>query len=205
MAEHDNNFETTSRGQEGEESGLSDVPSPALLPQPTTGPERVASLDVLRGFAILGILLVNMAVFNSPLFYFLADIQLWPGTLDSAVRLFIRFFAESKFYSMFSFLFGLGFCIQMERARERGGRFGGVYVRRLVVLLLLGQAHAHLIWNGDILTFYAVLGFVLFLFRNRSPKTLLIWAVVFLLLPLLFNTVLTVLSTKFHVPPVATT
>ncbi|MCH8052573.1 MAG: DUF418 domain-containing protein [Planctomycetes bacterium] len=193
LAEHEDLLKSASHVQEGSESEVSGAPPPALLPQPTTSQERVAALDVLRGFAILGILLVNMAVFNSPLFYFLADIQLWPGTLDSAVRLFIRFFAESKFYSMFSFLFGLGFCIQMERARERGGRFGGVYVRRLVVLLLLGQAHAHLIWNGDILTFYAVLGFVLFLFRNRSPKTLLIWAVVFLLLPLLFNTVLTVL------------
>ncbi len=193
MAEHADNFESTKHVQEGGESELSDVPPPALVPQPITGQERVAALDVLRGFAILGILLVNMAVFNSPFFYFLTDIEMWPGALDSAVRLFIRFFAESKFYSMFSFLFGLGFYIQMERARERGGHFGRVYVRRLLVLLLLGQAHAHLIWNGDILTFYAVLGFVLLLFRNRSPKTLFIWAVVFLLLPLLFNTVMTVL------------
>ncbi len=193
MAEHDDHLTSAAHVPKGNESEASYAAPTAAQLQPILAQERVVALDVLRGFAILGILLVNMAVFNSPLFYFLADIQLWPGTLDSAVRLFIRFFAETKFYSMFSLLFGLGFCIQMERARERGGRFGRVYVRRLVVLLLLGQAHAHLIWNGDILTFYAVSGFVLLLFRNRSPKTLLIWAVVFLLLPMLFSTVLTVL------------
>ncbi len=75
MAEHDDLFKSASHVQEGSASEVSDAPPPALLPQPTTGQERVAALDVLRGFAILGILLVNMAVFNSPLFYFLADIQ----------------------------------------------------------------------------------------------------------------------------------
>ena len=173
-------------------SEMSPVAAPAHL-EPVSRQERVEAVDVVRGFAILGILMVNMPVFNSPLFYFLANIEMWSDAIDKGTIWLVRFAAESKFYSMFSFLFGLGFCIQMDRAHEKGGRFGAVYARRLLVLLVLGQIHALLIWNGDILTFYAVLGLVLLFFRKRAPRTVLIWAVFLLLLPFVFNAAITVL------------
>lgn len=162
---------------------------------PTGAAERIHLLDILRGFALLGILLVNMPLFANPIYY--AVVAPPPGSpLDAAIDWFIRFAGEGKFYSLFSFLFGLGFTIIMTRARARGLAFVPLQMRRLLVLLVFGLAHALLIWVGDILTFYAVLGFVLLLFRNTSPKWLLRWAIIMLLLPVLFLT-LSVVSLEF--------
>jgi uncharacterized protein len=106
--------------------------------------------------------------------------------IERAVHWLVRFLAEGKFYSLFSFLFGLGFAMQLMRGEERGASVGWLYVRRLLVLLAIGLTHAYLIWTGDILTLYALLGFVLILFRRAKPRTLLIWAVILILLPVLF-------------------
>lgn len=95
------------------------------------------------------------------------------------------FLAEGKFYPLFSFLFGLGAAIQMERADNRAIPFAGRYCRRLFVLLAIGLAHALLLWDGDILVMYSFCGFLLLPFRRRQPKTILIWAMVCLLIPAL--------------------
>ena len=162
------------------------APAPAPLPAlaPTTGGERVELIDVLRGFAILGILLVNMQMFFSPIYLMASAATWWSGTADRIVELSIQFVAQGKFYAMFSFLFGMGLAIQMERAEARGARFGRFFAMRLVWLLLIGAVHATLIWFGDILALYALLGFVLMLFRRRTNKTLLIWTIILMLLPL---------------------
>ncbi|MFQ5776594.1 MAG: DUF418 domain-containing protein [Terriglobia bacterium] len=154
---------------------------------PTAPQERVVLLDVLRGFAIFGILLFNMSFFSAPLYLQMAGMEWGSGTGDRATELLIRFFIQGKFYSLFSFLFGLGFAVQMLRAEAKGVRFGPLYRRRLLALLLIGLVHAYLIWMGDILTIYALLGFLLFLFRSRKPKTLLVWAVILLLVPVLLT------------------
>jgi uncharacterized protein len=151
--------------------------------QPVQPDERVNTLDILRGFAIFGILLVNMAFFSSPFLDILTGADRWTGFADQSAKVAIRFVAEGKFYSLFSLLFGLGYFIQMSRADQRGAKFSRIVVRRLLMLLLIGQLHAHLLWSGDILTMYAVVGFFLLLFRRRRPKTLIIWAVVLLCLP----------------------
>lgn len=153
---------------------------------PTTASERIQALDVLRGFALFGILLVNMGFFMHPVYYTMIALP-ESSALDRAVTWFIRFAAEGKFFPLFSFLFGLGFTLIMTRAQARGVRFVPLQMRRLLVLLVFGLAHALLIWVGDILTYYAVFGMLLLLFRNVSPKWLLRWTVIFLLLPLLFT------------------
>lgn len=154
---------------------------------PTLPGERIEVLDVLRGFAILGILLVNMALFNSPFYLLVTDVKLWTGGADRLAIWLIRFFAEGKFYSLFSFLFGLGFTLQMMRAESRGARFAPFYRRRLLVLLLIGLAHAFLLWSGDILAIYAVFGFLLLLFRVRSQKTIVVWTIICLLIPIVIT------------------
>ncbi|MGH2354828.1 MAG: DUF418 domain-containing protein, partial [Chloroflexota bacterium] len=160
-------------------------PAPAL--RPVQAGERIQVLDILRGFAIFGILLVNMAFFAGPAVYDVAaGIERWPQLHDRVAEWLIRFFAEGKFYTLFSFLFGLGLSIQMTRAEARGARFVPLYARRLFVLFLIGLAHAFLLWHGDILVTYAILGFPLLLFRKRALKTLLWWAAILLLLPVLF-------------------
>jgi uncharacterized protein len=151
---------------------------------------RILTIDILRGFAIFGILLVNMELFNQSALNMVADLNPPATPLDQLARWFIAFFAEGKFYSIFSFLFGLGMAIQFRRAEERNARFGRFWLRRMAVLLLFGLVHAFFIWTGDILILYAVLGMFLLLWRKAQPRTLLIWAVVFLMLPLLLNAAL---------------
>jgi uncharacterized protein len=163
----------------------SQQPSQILPTQPS---KRIQTIDILRGFAIFGILLVNMELFNRSFVTVAAGIGEPVALLDRFARGLITFLAEGKFYSTFAFLFGLGMAILHHRVEERGGRFVPLYLRRMLVLLVIGLVHAYLFWVGDILILYALLGVVLLLlFRNRRPKTLLIWIFIFLLAPLLLN------------------
>jgi uncharacterized protein len=155
---------------------------PAIGPVP--GRERIEVMDILRGVAILGILVVNMGLFSLP--EGLAANQVWPNSVDGTVERLILLFAQEKFKALFSFLFGLSLAVQMMRAEARGAPFLPLYLRRLSVLLLIGLGHFLLLWDGDILHDYALLGFVLLLFRRRSLKTLLVWASIFLSIPVLF-------------------
>jgi uncharacterized protein len=159
-------------------------PSMATAMTPVRPKGRIEVIDVLRGFSVLGILLVNMMGFSG---YPDTPIdQLEP--VHRATTLLIRFVAQAKFYTLFSFLFGWGMAVQMERAAARGARFAPLYVRRLLILLLIGLVHAILIWDGDILVTYAVLGLPLLLFRKHSNRTLLVAVVICLLIPVLIST-----------------
>lgn len=169
---------------------------PALTP--VAAGERIATLDVLRGFALFGILTVNMAGFSWPLEMMMMGQQFWQTRPDAIADCAVRFLAEGKFYPLFAFLFGLGAAIQMERAETCGANFTARFCRRLLTLLGFGLAHALLLWEGDILVWYAAGGFLLLPFRNRQPRTLLIWAALCLLIPtlliLLFWALLAVVS-----------
>ncbi len=155
--------------------------------RPVQESERIQIVDILRGFALFGILLVNMELFSHPIQAFILPADPNMPWYDQAAQWLVRFLAEGKFYALFSFLFGLGLTLQMGRVQARGGHFVSLYARRLLVLLVIGLIHAFFIWIGDILTLYALLGFVLLLFRKAQPRTLLIWAGVFWILPLLLN------------------
>src|SRR5688500_1977833 len=147
--------------------------------EPVEASARNETLDVLRGFALFGILLVNMALFSWPATYaVLTTEESWTTRADKIADWVVRFVAEGKFYPLFSFLFGWGMTVQMERAKSREGSFVRFFSRRLLVLLGIGLVHAFLIWEGDILMAYAVFGFLLLAFRNRRPRTLLLWATV---------------------------
>lgn len=155
--------------------------------QPIQGKDRIQIIDVIRGMAIFGILLVNMAHFSYPDLYlsfvgddnfFTQQWQLWDHVTHDVLYALV----QSKFIMMFSFLFGFGMIIMMERAEAKGHKFVPLYLRRLFALLVFGTIHAFLIWDGDILTDYALLGFLLFLFRKRKPKTLIIWSISLLML-----------------------
>ncbi|MFB3139997.1 MAG: hypothetical protein ACE1Z1_02290, partial [Candidatus Acidiferrales bacterium] len=98
---------------------------------------------MLRGFAIFGILFFNMSFFSAPLYLQQAGLEWGSGTADRVMEVLIRFFVQGKFYSLFSFLFGLGFALQMMRAEARGVRFVSLYRRRLLALLLIGLVHAY--------------------------------------------------------------
>ncbi len=140
---------------------------------PISKQERIVPIDIIRGFALLGIFLVNMAAFHSPVF--MISYPEYTGS-DFWLDLFLQMFVQTKFYTIFSFLFGLGFFIFMSRAEQKGLRMNRLFSRRLLVLLLFGAAHFIFLWFGDILHTYALAGFFLLLFYRRKTKTLLIWA-----------------------------
>jgi uncharacterized protein len=143
----------------------------------------VVLIDALRGLALLGILLVNMAYFGSPMEIGGFDRQGSVGGADLAAETFVRAVAEGKFYAIFSLLFGLGLFIQMSRAQAAGAPFAGRWVRRVAILLAFGIAHALLLWEGDILVYYALYGMLLLAFRRRPDRSLVRWAVVLVLVP----------------------
>ena len=153
----------------------------AFVIGPVPPRQRIEVIDVLRGWAVFGILLVNMEVFSGP-----GDPlreELWTGTAERVAAQLILFLADSKFWTLFSFLFGLGFALQMGRAEARGAPFLPLYLRRLSVLLVIGFLHAFLLWQGDVLHLYAVLGCLLLLFRTCSTRTILLSAFLCLWIP----------------------
>lgn len=140
---------------------------------PVSQHERIAAIDVIRGFALIGIFLVNMPTFHSPAF--IEGNPNYSG-VDYWLQILLQMFVQTKFYTIFSFLFGLGFYIFMSRAEAKGLKVNRLFSRRLFILLLLGAVHLVFLWYGDILHTYALAGFILLLFYKRKPKTLLIWA-----------------------------
>ncbi len=136
---------------------------------------RIASMDVLRGLALLGIFLVNVAWFTAPLVGRAEgiDLDLQGPALWLDVAIYV--FASSKFWTLFSLLFGMGFAVMQARAEAAGLPFGGLYLRRTSGLLLIGALHACLVWSGDILVAYALTAFALLLVFRRAPTTGL-WA-----------------------------
>ncbi len=144
------------------------------LSGPTVQSERILSLDVLRGFAVLGILVMNIQAFAmiggayfNPTAY--GDLT----GLNYLVWLLSHLLADMKFMGIFSMLFGAGMILMAERLEATGRKPGRVHYRRTFILLLFGLAHAWLIWTGDILYSYAMCGFLVFLFRKTSPRTLI--------------------------------
>lgn len=146
--------------------------------------ERIGVLDALRGAALFGIIAANMRAFNVPSVAYMDHTLMWTGAADRIAQGFIDLFVSGKFITLFSFLFGIGFAIQMERADARGLQRRYFYLRRLMVLLAFGLLHGILLWWGDILAPYAIMGFGLFFFRCSSQRKILWWAAGLYLYPL---------------------
>ncbi len=150
---------------------------------PVREKERIAILDILRGFAILGILVVNMRWFNTPVGILTSEISLWDRPMDQAVTFMIYAVFDAKFYVLFSMLFGYGFWLFMNKQLPEGQSVVRLFMVRLFILLLIGAAHVVFLWPGDILVLYALVGFILILFRNVRDRTLLRWAIAIVLVP----------------------
>jgi len=162
--------------------------------RPVSAQERVRLLDALRGFAILGILLANMLLFSGYVFLtHESAAELTTATADHIAVFLIDALVDGKFYSLFSFLFGVGFAIQLMRAEKRNDQFVSLFRRRLLILLFIGLAHGYLLWYGDILSIYALTGFLLIPFRGRADRTLLFWAVILLAVPIILYALMIVL------------
>lgn len=122
--------------------------------------KRIDVMDILRGFALIGIILMNIEWFNRSI-YGLGEFDFSLSGIDWSAGWFIRLFVEGKFYKLFSLLFGMGFAVMLIRAQEAGRPFGAWFARRMFFLFLFGMAHMVFLWGGDILHDYAAGGLVL--------------------------------------------
>lgn len=149
---------------------------------------RIVSLDLLRGIAVLGILIMNIqslsmigAAYMNPMAYGdMTGVNKWVWMISHVL-------ASEKFMSIFSMLFGAGVLLFTGRAVDKGRRPGPLHYRRMLWLLLFGLMHAYLIWYGDILVAYSLCGMLMFVFRKMKPAGLLTWAVVFFVIPPLMS------------------
>ncbi len=146
--------------------------------------DRAHLLDALRGFALLGIALANYTGLSYWVFLPEKEQAQLPGAfLDATMNAFHFVLIDGKFYSIFSLLFGIGFGLFLGKGAEAMPRF----LRRMLVLALIGAMHMRLLWEGDILFLYAVLGMLLPLFRHVRDRSLVIIAVALLLSPILLD------------------
>jgi len=123
---------------------------------PVRGGERINTLDVVRGFALLGIFLMNIEWFNRPIATFNEGMPHGLTGADWLASWFIAYFVQGKFWTIFSLLFGMGFAVMLVRAESAGREFTTVYLRRILALAVFGALHYLYLWDGDILFSYAV-------------------------------------------------
>jgi uncharacterized protein len=155
---------------------------------PLRDPERIVFLDVLRGFAVCGILAMNIQSFSMPGAAYFNPFAYGDFTgVNYLVWLLANTFASQKFMTLFSMLFGAGVLLMCDRARAAGRGAAGLHYRRMGWLLLFGLAHAYLVWAGDILVDYALCGLLVFLFRKARPGWLAASGLLFLLFGSLMN------------------
>ena len=149
--------------------------TPLTVSGPVLQTERIDSLDVLRGFALLGILVMNIQAFamigaaylNPTAYGDLTGANYWVWLLGHVL-------VDMKFMGMFSMMFGAGIVLMTSRREAATGKSAGLHYRRMGWLLLFGLLHAYLLWYGDILYTYALCGMLVYLFRRRRPTTLII-------------------------------
>lgn len=147
----------------------------APAPAPTRASERIATLDVLRGFALIGICVANVEFFNRPVVESGNGIPAGLAGIDWLTAFLVNYFVTGKFWTIFSLLFGMGFALMLERATAANRPFLPAYLRRVLVLGLFGLFHHIFLWSGDILLSYAIGALVLVL-TMFAPAWLLFMA-----------------------------
>ncbi len=166
-------------------SSAPNVSEPSLFVSGHAPPARSRALDALRGFALLGIIMVNAPFFAHPLGQIPAPVT----GADVAAAWGVQTFGFGKFFLLFSFLFGFGFATLVERSGGDEGGLRGRFLRRLVGLAVIGVLHATLLFEGDILVLYALLGIVLWFARHGRPALLAACAAVVAIIAMIVQVV----------------
>src|SRR6476661_893323 len=150
-----------------------DVPAP---------PRRIATLDTVRGVAVMGILAMNIVAFSMPFQAYMNPTAYGlESQADLGSWLFSFIFIDGKMRGLFSFLFGASTLLVIQQARAAGESPAKIHYARMFWLLIFGLLHFYFIWFGDILTMYAITGLILFFFRNLKVRTLIVWGIALLL------------------------
>jgi uncharacterized protein len=147
---------------------------------PVSEPQRLNSLDTLRGFVLIGVLVANTLQFAYPIASSPPEMETWRGTgvVDRAIQLLVGMLVEGKFFTLLSFLFGMGLALQSDRAMASGIPFIGFSLRRSALLFIIGVVHGICLFAADILTFYAVIAAAAVFFCRWSARRLMAATVV---------------------------
>jgi len=154
--------------------------------RPTAPNERITQIDILRGFALFGVLLVNVFGYNASFFDFSGFYHTFTDPLNSKIFEWLVGFAADKFIFIFSFLFGAGFGIMYLKYRADEKHFFWLYFRRMIALMVFGILHILFFWAGDILFSYALMGLLLLFVRKWPSGLLLFLSIFFYFLPILY-------------------
>ena len=156
--------------------------------QSKSSTNRIHSLDFLRGFAVLGILIMNITSFSQVnIAYMNPMIGAGLEGYNQYFHAFNYIFADTRFMSIFSILFGAGVVLFTNNAEAKGKKVGALHYKRMFWLLLFGLLHAYFIWEGDILVAYAICGCLIYLLRKKTIRALLIISIILFIVPLTFN------------------
>lgn len=170
---------------------------------PVSESDRHQTLDLLRGFAVLGILAMNIQLFAMPFAAYANPTALGePSSRDLLIWSVMHLFADQKFMTIFAMLFGAGVLLLTTRVSERGGRSAAIHYRRMAWLLVFGLLHAYLLWYGDILVLYAICGLVVYPARRLTPRTQFMLGTVVLVVGTLLY-LLTALTMQYWPPAAA--
>ena len=145
---------------------------------PVAGKNRLEILDIVRGFAIFGIVIANIQSWSGYKFVPFELLETLPFyDYNQTLKYLFMFFIDTKFYTLFSLLFGIGFYLQFNKYRDKQDSFMQTYRRRLGFLIMFGAIHSFF-WSGDILLIYGAVGLVFVLFRNLEPKKILFLSII---------------------------
>lgn len=153
---------------------------------PTTPKNRIVQLDILRGFALFGVLLVNVFGYNSSFFDFSGFYSRFSDSLNSTVFSLVVNYGADKFIGLFSLLFGIGFALMYNKNKADEKSFVRLYFRRMLLLMGFGIIHIVFFWAGDILFIYSMLGIILLLSRKLNPRLLLIISIFMYFFPIFY-------------------
>jgi uncharacterized protein len=142
--------------------------------EPLAAGRRIEALDVVRGFALFGIFLMNIEWFNRPYAAFNEGMPRGLTGIDWLASWFIAYFVQGKFWTIFSLLFGMGFAVMLVRAERAGREFTGMYLRRILALAVFGAVHFIYLWEGDILFSYAAGALALLIVLRGKARPIVI-------------------------------
>lgn len=151
--------------------------------QPTNTKKRIDLLDIYRGFAILGIFVVNIVIMNSTFLNQDEFAKQWTSNIDLISVKILQLFFYTKFFPIFSLLFGLGISMQALKMLEENKLAFSFFGRRMLILFIFGVLHIVFLWSGDVLNVYAMLGLFTTLMIKRSNKLILTLSLIFLFFP----------------------
>ena len=150
---------------------------------PTKTKKRIELLDIFRGFAIYGIFVVNIVIMNSTFLNQDEFAKQWTSVIDITSQRILQLFFYTKFFPIFSLLFGLGISMQALKLFEKKELSFSFFARRMFILFIFGILHIILLWSGDVLNIYAILGLLTTLLITKSNRLILILSLIIFIFP----------------------